>query len=67
MSVESEAPDMVTIPRREYEALKAELRQYRRKEGDRIALERIKADPGPGHHEHSYTREQLTEMWGIVD
>lgn len=67
MSIETQAPEMISIPRREYEALKAEVRRHRREEGRRVALERIQSDPGPGHHEHSYSREELVEMWGIID
>lgn len=67
MSIESEAPEMVTVPKAEYDALRAEVRRLRREEGDRIALERIKADPGPGPGDRIFTREQLAERLGIVD
>ena len=63
MSVE--ASDMVTIPRAELDALKAELRRLRREVGRTVAKKRIQADPGPGDDAPSFTREELAAAWGI--
>ena len=63
MSVE--ASDVVTIPRAELDALKAELRRLRREVGRGVAKERIEADPGPGDDAATFTREDLAGAWGI--
>ena len=63
MSVE--ASEMVTIPRAELDALKAELRRLRREVGRTVAKNRIQADPGPGDDAPSFTREELAAAWGI--
>lgn len=65
MSVES--CDMVSVPRVELAALKAELRRLRREAGRGKARERIRADPGPGDDAPSFTREELAEAWGISE
>lgn len=65
MSVETS--DMVTIPRAELDALKAELRRLRREVGRDVAKKRIQADPGPGDDAPTFTREQLASAWGIGD
>ncbi len=65
MSVE--ASDMVSIPRAELDALKAELRRLRREAGRGIARERIQADLGPGDDAPTFTREELAEAWGISE
>jgi hypothetical protein len=44
--VSAEAVEMVTIPRAELDALKAELRRLRREVGRSIAKARIEADQG---------------------
>jgi hypothetical protein len=56
---------MVTIPRAELDALKAELRRLRREVGRTVAKKRIQADPGPGDDAPSFTREELAAAWGI--
>jgi len=56
---------MVTIPRAELDALKAELRRLRREVGRTVAKNRIQADPGPGDDAPSFTREELAAAWGI--
>jgi len=63
----TEATEMVTIPRSELEALKAELRQLRLAVARGEALRQIKADPGPGPGDTArvFTREQLAEAWGM--
>jgi hypothetical protein len=63
----SDAIDMVSIPRVELAAMRAELRRLRREAGDRVALARMTADsgPGPGDTARLFRREQLAEAWGI--
>ena len=59
--------DMVTVPRAELDALKAELRRLRRDAGRRAARKRMHADPGPGDDAPVFTREELAEAWGITE
>ena len=54
--------DMVSIPRAELDALRAENRRLRREAGDAEALRRILSDSGEGR---IVTREELAEAWGI--
>ena len=63
MSVE--ASDMVTIPRAELDALKAELRRLRREVGRGVAKGRIEADHGSGDDAPTFTRGELAGAWGI--
>ena len=63
MSVE--ASDMITIPRAELDALKAELRRLRRQVGRGVAQRRIQADLGPGDTTPTFTRDELAAAWGI--
>jgi hypothetical protein len=63
----AEAVEMVAIPRAELDALKAELRRLRREVGRGIARARIQADPGPGGDALTFTRDQLSEAWGISE
>jgi hypothetical protein len=57
---------MVTIPRAEFDAMKAELRRLRLAEGDRIALARIKAHkPGQPGERTFTTAEELAEAMGL--
>ena len=56
------AEDMVSIPRAELDALRAENRRLRREAGDAEALRRIRSDSGTGR---SFTYEELAEAWGI--
>ena len=56
--------DMVSIPRAELDALRAENRRLRREGGDREALKRIRSDAGEGR---VLTREELSEAWGISE
>ncbi|MBV9094326.1 MAG: hypothetical protein JO132_10685 [Streptosporangiaceae bacterium] len=44
----AEASGLVSIPRAELDALKAELKRLRREVGRGAAMARIHADPGPG-------------------
>ena len=61
------ASEMVTIPRAEFDAMKAELRRLRREVGRALATARIEADPGPGDDAPTFTRDQLAEAWGISE
>ena len=58
------AEEMVLVPRAELDALRAENRRLRREAGDREALERIRSDAGEGR---VFTREELSEAWGISE
>jgi hypothetical protein len=61
------ASEMVTIPRAELDALKAELRRLRRVVGRDVARARIQADRGPSDEAPVFSREQLAEAWGITE
>ena len=65
MSVE--ASEMVTVPRVELDALKAELRRLRREVGRSVARARIETDPGSGDAALTLSRSQLAEAWGISE
>lgn len=65
MSVE--ASEMVTVPRAELDALKAELRRLRREVGRGVAKQRMEDDPGPGDDAPTFTREELGAAWGISE
>lgn len=56
---------MVSIPRADLDALKAEVRRLRRELGRAEALHRIQADAGPGDSARTFTRDELAEAWGI--
>jgi len=56
--------DMVSIPRAELDALRAENRRLRREAGDVEALRRIQSDSGDGR---TFTREELAEAWGLSE
>ena len=61
----AEASDLVSIPRAELDALRAELKRLRREVGRSVALARIQADSGPGDEAPAFTREEIAEAWGI--
>ena len=63
----AEASELVSIPRAELDAMKAELKRLRREVGRGVAVTRIQADPGPGDGASVFTREQLAEAWGISE
>lgn len=63
--VSVETPGMVTIPRADLDALKAELRRLRRQVGRDAAMRRIQCDPGPGDDSPTFTRDELAAAWGI--
>ncbi len=61
----AEASELVSIPRAELDAMKAELKRLRREVGRGVAVARIQADTGPGDDAPAFNREQLAEAWGI--
>ena len=61
----AEASELVSIPRAELDAMRAELKRLRREVGRGVAMARIQADPRPGDDAPAFTREQLAEAWGI--
>lgn len=61
----AEASELVSIPRAELDAMKAELKRLRREAGRGVAMARIQACTGPGDDAPALTREQLAEAWGI--
>ena len=61
----AEASELVSIPRAELDALKAELKRLRREVGRGTAMARIQADSGPSDDAPEFTREKLAEAWGI--
>jgi hypothetical protein len=63
--VSAEASELVSIPRADLDALKAELKRLRREVGRSVAKGRIQVDPGPGDDTPVFTREELAEAWGI--
>jgi hypothetical protein len=63
--VSAEASELVSIPRAELDAMKAELKRLRREVGRVVAEGRIQSDPGPGDDAPTFTREDLAEAWGI--
>jgi len=63
--VSAEATELVSIPRAELDALKAELKRLRREVGRGVAKARIQTDPGPSEPVPTFTREELAEAWGI--
>jgi hypothetical protein len=63
----AEASEMVTIPRTELNAMKAELRRLRRVVGREVARARVQADNGPRDGAPAFTREQLAEAWDITE
>jgi hypothetical protein len=66
--VSLEATEMVSIPRVELDAMKAELRRLRREVARATAKERIESDPGPGSTDGlTFNREALAEAWGISE
>jgi hypothetical protein len=65
MSVE--AGEMVTVPRAELDALRAEVRRLRREVGRSLARARMEADSGPGDAARTLSRGELAEAWGISE
>jgi hypothetical protein len=59
--------EMVTVPRAELDALRAEVRRLRREVGRSAARARMEADPGPGDGALTLTRSELGEAWGISE
>jgi hypothetical protein len=65
--VTAEASEMVTVPRSELDALRAEVRRLRREVGRSVARARMEADPGPGDGVPTLSRSELAEAWGISE
>jgi hypothetical protein len=65
--VSAEASELVSIPRAELDALKAELKRLRREVGRSVAVARTQTDPGPGNDAPTFTREELAAAWGISE
>ena len=65
LRVTAEVSEMVTVPRAEFDALRAEVRRLRREVGRSMARARIQADPGPGDGSLTMSRSELAEAWGI--
>jgi hypothetical protein len=63
--VSAEESDLVSIPRAELDALKAELKRLRREVGRGVAMARIQADLGPGDDAPAFSHEELAEAWGM--
>ena len=67
LRVTAEASEMVTVPRAELDALRAEVRRLRREVGRGVARARMEADPGPGDAALTLSRSELAEAWGISE
>jgi hypothetical protein len=65
LRVTAEASEMVTVPRAELDALRAEVRRLRREVGRSMARARMETDPGPGDGSLTMSRSELAEAWGI--
>jgi hypothetical protein len=63
--VSVEASEMVSIPRAELDALKAELTRLQREVGRGAAWERNHDGAGPGNDTPRRAREALVRAWGI--
>jgi hypothetical protein len=63
----AEVSEMVTVPRAELDALKAEVRRLRREVGRSLARARMEADSGPGDAALTLSRSELAEAWGISE
>ena len=63
----AEASEMVTVPRAELDALKAEVRRLRREVGRSMARARMETDSGPGDAVLTLSRAELAEAWGISE
>lgn len=61
----AEASEMVTVPRAELDALRAEVRRLRREVGRGVARARMEADSGPGDGALTLSRSEFAEAWGI--
>lgn len=61
----AEASEMLTVPRAELDALRAEVKRLRREVGRSMARARIQADPGLGDGSLTMSRSELAEAWGI--
>jgi hypothetical protein len=67
LCVTADASEMVTVPRAELDALRAEVRWLRREVGRSMAGARMEADLGPGDSTPTLSRSELAETWGITE
>jgi hypothetical protein len=65
VAVADESTEMVTIPRSELDAMKAELQQLRLELDRNIALARMKAHPRPEANRRKFTAEELAQALGL--
>jgi hypothetical protein len=65
LRVTAEEPEMVTVPRAELDALRAEVRRLRCEVGRSLAKARMEADAGPADASPNFSRGELAEAWGI--
>jgi hypothetical protein len=63
----ADVSELVSIPRVELDALRAELKRLRREAGRGVAKDNTQADLGPGDDAPTFTREELAEAWGISE
>jgi hypothetical protein len=61
--VTAEASGMVTVPRAELDALRAEVRRLWREVGRSMARTRMEDDPGPGDGALTLSRGELADAW----
>ncbi|MEV0582328.1 hypothetical protein [Nonomuraea sp. NPDC050310] len=57
--------EVITIPRDEYEALKAEVRRLRREIGRQQAMRAIMENAAHPGAVRTFTRDELAAEWGI--
>jgi hypothetical protein len=65
VAVADESTEMVTIPRSELDAMKAELQHLRLELDRNIALTRMKAHPRPEANRRKFTAEELAQALGL--
>ncbi|MEU6718167.1 hypothetical protein ABZ897_42440 [Nonomuraea sp. NPDC046802] len=58
--------EVVTIPRDEYESLKAEVRRLRREVGRQQAMQAVMDNAANPDQVRTFTRDELSAEWGIV-
>ena len=63
--VSLEPPEMVSVPRADWDSLQAEVRRLRRELGQAVVTARIASDSDPGDAAPTLSRSQLAEAWDI--
>lgn len=56
--------ETISVPRADGEAMQAELRQFRRRQGDAEALRLMRSDNLDDPTASVYTRDELADRWG---